>query len=253
MMDCRVRLAAPSDADAIYQLVTAEFSSSVSRYTTAGQHGYRNYLVDKLATQVTDPVQKFVIVESDEGLIAFLDLRIRNSQNVFLSRICVARDRQSSGVGSNVLQTINRCLGGTPRWSLDVFNFNHGAIRLYSRLGLVATSSSIWLRRKLPDSSGRIRIRDFSSVLAKYRRYGFSPFYLIDGPAATFSLIGDAVRVPDAQQLSDSALLGSLRTEFPHLNSAIAIRPEGASNINDPRSEVIALSVRMEGRFAIGD
>jgi [ribosomal protein S18]-alanine N-acetyltransferase len=107
---------------------------------------------------VQDPTREVYLARDRHGLAGFLILCMTGAFVGYIQTVCIQPDRRGHGLGSRLIEFAEgRILKESPNIFMCVSSFNHGARRLYQRLGyqvvgeltdyLVAGYSEILLRK----------------------------------------------------------------------------------------------------------
>jgi ribosomal protein S18 acetylase RimI-like enzyme len=89
-----------------------------------------------------DAGKEVYLFRDDEGITAFIILDLRGSFAGYIQTICVRPDRRGHRVGATLLGWAERRIfEESPNVFLCVSSFNHGARRLYERLGYETVGS----------------------------------------------------------------------------------------------------------------
>lgn len=85
---------------------------------------------------VQDPTREVYIIRDDAGLAGFLILCMTGALVGYIQTVCIEADRRGQGLGSKLVEFAERrILAESPNVFMCVSSFNHGARRLYERLG----------------------------------------------------------------------------------------------------------------------
>ena len=216
----------PADAPAVSRVYQANFPAQIKRLSSYGQFGLSEYLSDLLQNSALFENFRFYIYELPEG-IGFAEFRVLGVQG-FLSNIFVDQALQGRGVGT---QLIERFLDEHPfltSLSLDVFESNLGALRLYERLGFKRETPRGWYICRLGKGqaeTAELATDGLLSRIAMYQRYGFTEYQVADGPL--IGRLGEQVlRCRAPEDAFNSKVLGAIERYFPEIEEAFCISPE---------------------------
>jgi [ribosomal protein S18]-alanine N-acetyltransferase len=85
---------------------------------------------------VRDPTREVYVARDDSGLAGFLILCMTGAFVGYIQTVCIASGRRGQGLGSRLVAFAeDRVLKESPNVFMCVSSFNHGARRLYERLG----------------------------------------------------------------------------------------------------------------------
>jgi ribosomal protein S18 acetylase RimI-like enzyme len=85
---------------------------------------------------VEDPTREVYVAHDDYGLAGFVILCMTGALVGYIQTVLVAPERRRSGLGTKLLAFAeDRILEVSPNVFMCVSSFNHGARRLYERLG----------------------------------------------------------------------------------------------------------------------
>lgn len=119
---------------------------------------------------IRDPTREVYVARDDSGLAGFLVLCMVGAFVGYIQTVAVWPDRRSQGVGTKLVAFAERrILAEFPNVFMCVSSFNHGAQRLYDRLGyqvigeltnyIVQGHSEILLRKTIgPLNPGQVEI-----------------------------------------------------------------------------------------------
>ena len=83
-----------------------------------------------------DPTREVYVARDETGLAGFLILCMTGAFVGYIQTICIDPDRRGQGLGSRLVEFAEqRILQVSPNVFMCVSSFNHGARRLYERLG----------------------------------------------------------------------------------------------------------------------
>ncbi|MDL2343601.1 GNAT family N-acetyltransferase [Deinococcus sp. MIMF12] len=225
-----IRFMRPGDAVEVRDVFRRSFPLHLQQFMVYGQPGLDKYLVDILKYPGLFPNFKLYVFDDALG-IGYAEFRIDDTKNEgFLSNIFVDARLRGRGAGS---QLIRHFLGRHPeltRVSLDVFESNPAAQRLYQRLGFKPESCRHWYVKPLRHLEGQeapvpVLQQPLPSV-AMFERYGFSEFQLV-GSGLKFGRIGPGVlRCHHPVDADNEALLLVLQQHFPEVAQAFCITSE---------------------------
>jgi ribosomal protein S18 acetylase RimI-like enzyme len=141
------RLTTQRDAEACARLMTCS-----EPWTTLG----RTYQTSLAIIQ--DPTRETYVLREGEEVVGFLIICMTGAFVGYIQTICIHPDHRGRGFGSRLVELAEqRILKEVPNVFMCVSSFNHGARRLYERLGygvvgeltdyIVAGHSEILLRK----------------------------------------------------------------------------------------------------------
>lgn len=85
---------------------------------------------------VQDPTREVYVARDDAGLAGFLILCMTGAFVGYIQTVCIEPGRRGQGLGSKLVEFAERqILAESPNVFMCVSSFNHGARRLYERLG----------------------------------------------------------------------------------------------------------------------
>lgn len=245
-----VRPMARADLAAVASLLRHAYETSVSHFLTYCQHGVGDFFADGLDHAfLTDGVTR-AVAEMNGRVVGFAEWRALAHDETLLTHVCVAEDLRGVGVARMLLESHLQELATDGVVSLDVFLHNKSAVRLYDRLGFEMTSlPAPWIQRPIDQTvdqpSRPVTVRDASSSIAMYERYGFC-YVNVEraSQTSTFGLIGPhTLRLSSIDELQDDSLLADARTLFPSLTRAFFMAPWGHEAPSG--ASVLLESVRM--------
>lgn len=220
-----------SDTEEVARLYQQNFHGEIKRLSTYGQRGLPNYLSDLLKSNSLFDTFRFYVYESDDG-IGFAEFRIYTDKG-FLSNIFVDQGLQGRGAGTQLIRHFLSEHPNITSLSLDVFESNPGALRLYERLGFEREFAQGWYVRRLDSAHstelGTLEADGLLSRIAMYQRYGFTEYQVVGGPRV--GRLGESVlRCTSPQDASEPKVLGALKRHFPEITEAFCISPEPLSH-----------------------
>ncbi|MDI3331569.1 MAG: GNAT family N-acetyltransferase [Micrococcus sp.] len=236
------------DVDEIWAIIRTSFRGSHSPYIATGQSGYRSYLEEMLHDE-NESNRRIVVAKESGRVAAFADVTLNTASPNFLSRIAVAPLYRGRGLATRLMKEIQREIGTTSQWELDVLHSNSSAHRMYRALGFRTTSTKKWIGRLIPanDALDPETNSVHSAADQAYQRYGFTRVEIQDRLA---SIAGTAVRCHDPGDFLDNGFLAKVRDGFPRVDRAFIISDARDSRVPIlPDMFEIARSDRMIGTF----
>jgi [ribosomal protein S18]-alanine N-acetyltransferase len=116
---------------------------------------------------VQDPTREVYVARDGRGLAGFLILCMTGAFVGYIQTVCIHPDRRGQGLGSRLIEFAEaRILKESPNVFMCVSSFNHGARRLYQRLGYQVVGE---LTDYLVEGHSEILLRKSVGSLAKFR------------------------------------------------------------------------------------
>lgn len=174
-----LRAASVEDASDIYALSSAVFGNLQFLYTIYQAPQSVRHIARLIESN--DPSHPFVVASEDGKLVGFYEALVGPEQ-AFLSYIATEPDAQGRGVGSLLLQHLERSgrEAGSQRLALDVFRSNLKAVRWYERLGFKLQSQTQVARISLQKTtvceapSISFSAEEFALAQSEEKQWGFS-------------------------------------------------------------------------------
>lgn len=156
MTEPTIRRAVPADAEALARIGAETFVETFGHlYPPADLEAYlpEAYALERIAADLADPAKAMWAVEADGAMVGYAlagpcDLPHDEvaAEDGELKRIYVLKAVQGGGLGSRLLKTTLDWLerDGPRRLWIGVWSQNHGAQRLYGRMGFTKAGEYIF-------------------------------------------------------------------------------------------------------------
>jgi len=227
MSEILIRRLMPHEATDVVELVRASFDPRLLSFMIYGQRGMPQYLADTCSGPALDTEREYwLAVRTETGdVVAFADFDLRHRDVPHLAYICVADSARGHGLAARMIRTFAAEHPLASSLSLNVFDDNLVAQRLYARLGFSETGRSVWQLRPAPKPHGTLRARDYAQSLAMHARYGFSRLHIVDeDKPVLIGRMGDScVSVTSRGDFENGQLLGRIRSAFPSIEHVMHI------------------------------
>lgn len=242
----RCRQMRSSDCPAVSRLLQQSFPTEVAPFIPFTQHGVGEHLDVQLSHPASFSARQLLVVaDADDHPIGYADFRLDTPCDGFLSYICIAPSVRGRGLAQRLIELFLQVHPGVDTLSLDVFEGNAPASKLYERLGFSVVTRQAWLTRPLPRSTSELAVYEVPTVVAMHKVFGFSEFRLNwGGEDLSFGRVGDSVlRCRDEKTFRSDELLAALRATFTGLTQAMLVVNGDASL--PPDSQVLTVANRM--------
>lgn len=248
MRDYIVRPMELGDVEAALRIVRESFEPRLQQFLPLAQKGAAEYVATLLSHAGASPANVYLVsVDVSGRVLGFADFRVVERETAHLSYICVVNDARGRGIATTMIEGFLAQRHAVTHLSLDVFSDNVAALRLYTKLGFVEESSSVWLARPISSSGPPLPVDNLAFAQASLMRYGFCELLVTSAARGSqrFGRIGaSVVRAYSSDQFLDDEILFALRGLFG-VSTAFAVLPAGLNSGFDAADVVVARSSRL--------
>jgi ribosomal protein S18 acetylase RimI-like enzyme len=231
MVDFAITPIRAVDTAAIVDLVRNSFDESRAPFLAYAQPGMASHLAVAVRYPAAAPDRVLLGARAaDDALLGFADFRDLGDGVGFLSYVAVAESARGRGIATALIDEFLTAHPDIVTMKLDVFRDNESARRLYSRMGFVQESTSVWITRPIPAGHSELRVNGLPNSLAAYAAYGFCELAVATvSTSTTVGLLGKTIlNARSVASFLDDDLLVGVRSMFPDLAIAFVSIPETA-------------------------
>lgn len=240
----------PADTGPVAELLRESYDPSLRRFISHAQSGVQAYLRAHLDEPALFPATEMTVATRDEdgAVIGFCEFVTDRSSSVsHLAYICISPEARNRGLGTALIHDhVER--RRPPAVTLDVFEQNVAARRLYDRLGFTPVAERIWYTRPLPAAGHPADVVNGAEAVATHATYGFS-YLSVAGRSGTRSIgrMGDTVlRCRTAEDFADDRFLAGVRACLPSATDALLIVPAEDAQPAVPGQVVVTRTARLQ-------
>lgn len=237
----------PGDAQAATALVRESTQPTIASYLPYAQPNAGEYLRVVAQHPQSFPEYKIYVAKSNAVVVGFAEFRVYRDNTAVLSEFFVHAAHRAGGIGKMLLRHLLSENSSVHKLSLDVFDDNIAARRLYASLGFASETTSKWFRRGLPscgEQNTGMHLVDLHVSLSSLNTYGFCQCQIADSDhTVNFGIVGRSLRLGRRADFRDDELLRTIAGQIPFVGDAhlIELAQEGVGE----DAEILARSNRL--------